>query len=120
MRMDDNMCLPAAGQRTDSDEATVATNVIPPAKRQLRFTSNVVGTLFLITDIICFVVSAPITLEAYSVIRGSRVVLPVHLTAFVLMLGSFLLIRTSRQAYRRSLLDLRDSSDTTFDAVISS
>jgi Undecaprenyl-phosphate glucose phosphotransferase len=36
------------------------------------------------------------------------------------MLGSFLLIRMSRQAYRRSLLDLRDSSDTTFDAVISS
>ena len=36
------------------------------------------------------------------------------------MLGSFLLIRSSRQAYRRSLLDLSDSSDTTFDAVISS
>jgi hypothetical protein len=36
------------------------------------------------------------------------------------MLGSFLLIRMSRQAYRRSLLDLSDSSDTTFDAVVSS
>jgi Undecaprenyl-phosphate glucose phosphotransferase len=36
------------------------------------------------------------------------------------MLGSFLLIRSSRQAYRRSLLDLSDNSDTTFDAVISS
>ena len=36
------------------------------------------------------------------------------------MLGSFLLIRSSRQAYRRSLLDLGDHSDTTFDAVISS
>ena len=45
---------------------------------------------------------------------------PVHVTAFILMLGSFLLIRSSRQAYRRSLLDLRDSSDTAFDAVISS
>ena len=74
----------------------------------------------MLTDILCFVVSAPITLAVYSAIRGSRVLAPVHITAFILMLGSFLLIRISRQAYRRSLLDLRDSSDTTFDAVISS
>jgi Undecaprenyl-phosphate glucose phosphotransferase len=36
------------------------------------------------------------------------------------MLGSFLLIRMSRAAYERSLLDLRGNSDTTFDAIISS
>jgi polysaccharide biosynthesis protein PslA len=54
------------------------------------------------------------------VVRGQQLVVSVHITAFILMLGSFLLIRMSRQAYRRSLLDLRDSSDTTFDAVISS
>ena len=89
-------------------------------RRQQRFTSNVVGSLFLLTDIVCFIVSAPITLAAYSVVRGQQLVVSVHITAFILMLGSFLLIRMSRQAYRRSLLDLRDSSDTTFDAVISS
>ncbi|MEA3080706.1 MAG: polysaccharide biosynthesis protein PslA, partial [Sphingomonadales bacterium] len=86
----------------------------------LRFTSNVVGSLFLFTDIISFMVAAPITLAAYSLVRGSRLAIPVHVTAFILMLGSFLLIRSSRQAYRRSLLDLSDTSDTTFDAVISS
>ena len=43
-----------------------------------------------------------------------------HIGAFILMLGSFLLLRMSRHAYRRSLLDLSESSDTTFDAVISS
>jgi Undecaprenyl-phosphate glucose phosphotransferase len=64
--------------------------------------------------------SAPITLAVFSVIRGARVAVSVHVTAFILMLGSFVLIRISRQAYRRSLLDLRDGSDTTFDAVISS
>jgi Undecaprenyl-phosphate glucose phosphotransferase len=80
----------------------------------------VVGSLFLITDIICFIMSAPITLAVFSVIRGARVAVSVHVTAFILMLGSFVLIRISRQAYRRSLLDLRDGSDTTFDAVISS
>ena len=114
MRMDD--CLPAG--RPSEDEIAAAA-----AQRRsggLRFTSNVVGSLFVVTDIICFIVAAPITLAAYSLIRGSRLAVPVHITAFILMLGSFLLIRSSRQAYRRSLLDLSDNSDTTFDAVISS
>jgi Undecaprenyl-phosphate glucose phosphotransferase len=120
MRMDDNIRLPASPASASNEDAPAS----PPAARSaghgLRFTSNVVGSLFLVTDIICFIVSAPITLAAYSVVRGSRIAIPVHFTAFILMLGSFLLIRSSRQAYRRSLLDLRDTSDTTFDAVISS
>jgi Undecaprenyl-phosphate glucose phosphotransferase len=120
MRMDDNICLPATAEKAPRDAAKIAAAVPQRAKRGLRFTSNVVGSLFLLPDIICFIVGAPITLAAYSVVRGSRVAIPVHVTAFILMLGSFLLIRTSRQAYRRSLLDLRDTSDTTFDAVISS
>ena len=98
----------------------MAAPVAPTKSNGLRFTSNVVGSLFLVTDVICFFLSAPITLAAYSVLRGSRIVAPVHITAFFLMLGSFLLIRSSRQAYRRSLLDLSDNSDTTFDAAISS
>ena len=120
MRMDDNLCLPA-----QADPVSVATTGLlvrtgQQSRRGLRFTSNVVGSLFLLTDMICFIVSAPITMGVYSVIRGSKVLAPIHVSAFILMLGSFLLIRTSRQAYRRSLLDLRDSSDTTFDAVVSS
>src|SRR5438270_8787707 len=114
MRMDD--CLPAA--RLPEEEMSAAG--APRRSGGLRFTSNVVGSLFVVTDIICFIVSAPITLAAYSLVRGSRMDVPVHITAFILMLGSFLLIRSSRQAYRRSLLDLSDNSDTTFDAVISS
>jgi Undecaprenyl-phosphate glucose phosphotransferase len=114
MRMDDNYCLPPSGP-------SVETRTSPASSTGgLRFTSNVVGSLFLVTDIFCFIVSAPITLAAYSVVRGQRIVVPVHITAFILMLGSYLLIRMSRQAYRRSLLDLGDHSDTTFDAVISS
>ena len=120
MRMDDNLLLPASAEPAPEEGAAVAAAVQPPRKRALRFTSNVVGSLFLVTDIVCFAVSAPITLAAYSFLRGLRFAVPVHITAFILMLGSFLLIRTSRQAYRRSLLDLKDSSDTTFDAVISS
>jgi polysaccharide biosynthesis protein PslA len=120
VRMDDNICVPAAAETASPKDAIAVATIPRQPKARLRFTSNVVGFLFLVADIVCFVISAPITLFAYSVVRGSRLFAPVHITAFVLMLGSFLLIRTSRQAYRRSLLDLRDSSDTTFDAVISS
>lgn len=118
-RMDDNLCLPAASESAPEDAAAVAA-AVDRTNPRIRFTSNVVGSLFLLADIICFFISAPITLAVFSAIRGVRVAIPVHVTAFILMLGSFLLIRTSRQAYRRSLLDLRDSSDTTFDAIISS
>ena len=118
MRMDDNYVIPASPLATQGEVAPVVTR--PPTGPRLRFTSNVVGSLFLLTDIVCFVVSAPITLALYSLVRGLRFAVPVHITAFILMLGSFLLIRSSRHAYRRSLLDLRDTSDTTFDAVISS
>jgi Undecaprenyl-phosphate glucose phosphotransferase len=118
--MDDNLLLPASAEPAPEEGAAVVAAVRQPPKRKLRFTSNVVGSLFFVTDIVCFAVSAPMTLAAYSLLRGLRFSVAVHVTAFILMLGSFLLIRTSRQAYRRSLLDLRDSSDTTFDAVISS
>src|SRR3954454_7845181 len=114
MRMDD--CLPADSPPEDELSAAGA----PRRSGGLRFTSNVVGSLFVVTDFICFIVAAPVTLLAYSLVRGSRLDVSVHFTAFILMLGSFLLIRSSRQAYRRSLLDLSDNSDTTFDAVISS
>ncbi|NUR46400.1 MAG: exopolysaccharide biosynthesis polyprenyl glycosylphosphotransferase [Sphingomonas sp.] len=116
MRLDDYVPADSASE----EGLSVAPSRPQPRSTGLRFTSNVVGSLFLVTDIICFIVAAPITLGAYSLLRGSRLVVPVHVTAFILMLGSFLLIRSSRQAYRRSLLDLSDTSDTTFDAVISS
>ena len=118
MRMDDNYVIPASQLGSEGDVAPAALR--PTTGPRLRFTSNVVGSLFLLTDIVCFIISAPITLAVYSLVRGLRFAVPVHITAFILMLGSFLLIRSSRHAYRRSLLDLRDTSDTTFDAVISS
>src|SRR6478672_10656099 len=120
MRIDDNSALSGSAEAECEDVADFTRSAPTPTTRGFRFTSNVVGSLFIVTDIICFFISAPLTLAVYSLVRGQRLAESVHITAFVLMLGSFLLIRTSRQAYRRSLLDLRDSSDTTFDAVISS
>jgi len=120
MRMDDNIGLSDSPLQPHAERGAFRSLEPRKGRPAIRFTSNVVGFLFVVADLICFLLSAPITLAAYSVLRGSRIVVPVHVTAFILMLGSFLLIRASRQAYRRSLLDLRDSSDTTFDAAISS
>jgi Undecaprenyl-phosphate glucose phosphotransferase len=120
MRMDDNIGRSASPVPAAGEEDPLSGLNLGRSKSRLRFTSNVVGSLYVATDLICFILSVPITLAAYSVLRGSRLAIPVHATALILMMGSFLLIRMSRQAYRRSLLDLRDSSDTTFDAVISS
>ena len=117
MRMDDNLRL--LKREGGLSPAPTLVAEVPPIRRRLRFTSNVVGYLFFVTDIVCFVVSVPITFAAYSATRGQRLDFSVHITAFILTLGSFLLIRMSRHAYRRSLLDLSESSDTTFDAVIS-
>lgn len=86
-----------------------------------RFTSNVFGTMLLITDIICFFVSAPIALLLYNFIRRLSVVPSVHVFAFVLMLGGFLAIRSSRDVYRRSLLEQNEGySIAVFDAAIAS
>lgn len=120
MRIDENYCLSEPVGDTDPVNASTQELASRKVKRGLRFTSNVVGSLFLLSDVLCFVISAPITLAAYSLVRAQRIAVPVHITAFILMLGSFLLIRTSRQAYRRSLLDLRDNGDAAFDAVVSS
>jgi Undecaprenyl-phosphate glucose phosphotransferase len=120
MRLDDNVIVSASSEAASAEEPIGSPMVAEAPKHAVRFTSNVVGSLYLVTDIFCFVISAPITLVAYSIVRGAQISVPVHITAFILMLGSFLLIRTSRQAYRRSLLDLRDTSDTIFDAVVSS
>src|SRR5947208_1638813 len=117
MSIQEDLLMPAVSVIAPADSPEVPQ--VNNQKSRIRFTSNVVGSMYLITDVLCFLVSAPITAFTYSFIRGLKVVPSVHITAFILSLGSYLLIRSSRHAYRRSLLDLRESSDTTFDAVIS-
>lgn len=108
----------AAGKGGTQDGHTRAE---PGTGIPVRFTSNIVGSLVLIGDIVAFLVSAPIALFLYDLVRGSEVILDVHLLAFVLMLGSFLFVRSSRQASRSGVLESNHSlGDLAFDAVLSS
>lgn len=88
-------------------------------RRPVRFTSNIVGPVYLAADFLCFVLSVPLALFAYELIRAADIVVSVHVFALFLMIGSFFVIRSSRRSYERSILDQESSSVVVFDATIS-
>ena len=90
-------------------------------RRAVRFTSNIVGPIFLLADLLCLLVSVPAALLAYDLLIGDRVVYSVHIFALTVLAASFLLLRSSKRAYRRTLVDLtHEGDDALVDAVISS
>ena len=94
----------------------------PPAASRMpatRFTSNIVGPIFFLADLLCLTVSAPLAYVAYRTLIGQGVILSVHIFAFAIMAGSFFLLRSSRRAYRRTLVDLgSDEGDVVVDAIV--
>ena len=104
----------------DTVEAAVDAHVPTKAARPgVRFTSNIVGPIFLIADLLCLAISAPLALAAYDYLMGEAVIISVHVFAFAVMAASFFLIRSSRRAYARTLVDLgRDEGDAIVDAVV--
>src|SRR5437764_3835273 len=91
-----------------------------PRLRRVRFTSNIAGPIFLAADMLCIVLSVPLSLIAYRLLRGDRLVPSVNLWAFVAAAGVYLLIRASRQAYRRTFVNLFDhEADAVIDALSS-
>ena len=88
-------------------------------KRGFRFTSNIVGPIYLLADILCLLLSAPLALIIYGLSFGARLEPKVHLFAFVIMVVSFLLLRSSRSAFQGALAGgLDDEGDATFNAVV--
>jgi Undecaprenyl-phosphate glucose phosphotransferase len=89
--------------------------------RPVRFTSNIVGPIFLLADVLCLALSVPAALLAYDIVIGDRVIYSVHIFALAVLAASFLLLRSSKRAYRRTLVDLtHEGDDAMVDAVISS
>ena len=66
MRLDD--CLPASG--ASEEEGPVAAAQPRSTASGLRFTSNVVGSLYVVTDVICFIVGG--SHHAWGLFDGSR------------------------------------------------
>jgi Undecaprenyl-phosphate glucose phosphotransferase len=89
------------------------------ARRGVRFTSNIVGPIYLWADMLCLLLSAPLALVIYDLSFGSPLEPKVHLFAFVIMVVSFLLLRSSRFAVQGTLSGgLDDEGDATFNAVV--
>lgn len=97
-------------------DAPVPTRATRP---KVRFTSNIVGPIFMIADLLCLAISAPLALLTYNSLMGGGVFVSVHVFALAVMAASFILIRSSRRSYRRTLVDLRnDEGDAIVDAVV--
>jgi Undecaprenyl-phosphate glucose phosphotransferase len=91
-----------------------------PKTRRVRFTSNIAGPIFFAADILCIILSVPLALGAYALLRGDRLVPSVNLWAFAAAAGVYLLIRASRQAYHRTFINLFDhETDAVIDALSS-
>jgi Undecaprenyl-phosphate glucose phosphotransferase len=102
------------------EELSNGTPLKPVHSRRTRFTSNIAGPIFFLADIICIIVSVPLSLLAYALVRGDRVIPSVHIFALCAAAATYLLIRTSRHAYRRTLVNLFDpDTDTIIDALAS-
>jgi len=112
---DDAIAVPKPG------EPLAGTMAADSRKRPVRFTSNIVGPIILATDLACLAISVPMALIAYALLVGERVIYSVHAFAFAILAASFLLIRSSRRAYRRTLVDLmHEEGDALVDATVSS
>lgn len=85
--------------------------------RRQRFTSNIAGPIFFIADVLCILVSVPLALEIYRLAISRQTILPVHIFALCATAATYLLIRASRHAYARTLVNLFESdSDSLIDA----
>jgi Undecaprenyl-phosphate glucose phosphotransferase len=106
----------------DVKEPPAPTPVVAQASkpRRVRFTSNIAGPIFLIADLLCLGLSIPLALLGYSLLFNDRLVASVGLFAFSAAAATYLLIRASRHAYTRTLVNLFDhEADSVIDALAS-
>ncbi len=93
-------------------EQTVAT------RPRTRFTSNIAGPIFFMGDLLCLALSVPIALAGYRLTFADRLVPSVAIFAFSAAAATYLLIRASRHAYNRTLVNLFDhEADSVIDAL---
>lgn len=104
----------------DPSATDVASEGRVRSRSRARFTSNIAGPIFFLADIACILLSVPLALLAYRLIFRDRVVADLHIFALCAAAATYLLIRTSRQAYRRTLINMFDpEADTVIDALAS-
>jgi Undecaprenyl-phosphate glucose phosphotransferase len=95
------------------------TSVSASAMKATRFTSNIVGPLLFLRDMLSFLLAFPVALLAYQGLVGQQLNAPVHFFAATAMLGSFILLRVSKDSYLQNLFTLNERGDSAvFDALL--
>jgi len=91
-----------------------------PLPRGVRFTSNIVGPLLFLRDIFSCALAVPIALFLYNWLVGARLSPSVHLFAGTAMVGTFILLRASKDSYLQNLFTISERADSAvFDALLS-
>ncbi|GAA3893334.1 undecaprenyl-phosphate glucose phosphotransferase [Sphingomonas limnosediminicola] len=103
---------------TDRPSSQSGLNTGAFARHRIRFTSNIAGPIFFVADLICLGLSVPLSLIAYRLFFADRLVTSVGIFAFSSAGATYLLIRASRHAYNRTLVNLFEhEADSVIDAL---
>lgn len=88
--------------------------------RIVRFTSNIAGPIFFLADLLCILASLPLALIGYKLLIAGKLIPSVNLFAYCAAGAAYILIRASRSAYHRTLVNLFDhEADAIIDALAS-
>ncbi len=88
--------------------------------QRVRFTSNIVGPLLFLRDMLSCAVAVPIALLVYQGLIGSRLDPSVHLFAGTAMVAAFILLRVSKDTYLQNLFSIYERTDSAmFDVLLS-
>jgi hypothetical protein len=97
-----------------------ALNASKAAINATRFTSNIVGPLLFLRDMLSFLLAFPVALIAYEALFGSTLEASVHFFCRNCHAGSFILLRVSKDSYLQNLFTLNERGDSAvFDALLS-
>jgi polysaccharide biosynthesis protein PslA len=81
------------------DDHTVVAKAAAPRRRRMRFTSNLLTTLGISSDVLCFIVAFFAAMVIYASIFDRGIDQPLHMNAAVILAINYFLIRISRDGY---------------------
>jgi polysaccharide biosynthesis protein PslA len=83
----------------DSGDVALALRAAEPRRRRMRFTSNLLTTMGIASDVICFVVAFFIAMIIYHAVFDRSIDQPLHMNAAIILAINYFLIRISRDGY---------------------
>ncbi len=83
----------------DNDDHVVAVKAAAPRRRRMRFTSNLLTTLGITSDVLCFIFAFFAAMAIYAAIFDRGIDQPLHMNAAIILAINYFLIRISRDGY---------------------